>query len=53
MLVFTLIRVVYITGFKCKATPTNNTDYGYRKKAVELANQSCGVHITPHHPTRY
>ena len=36
-----------MTGFKCKATPTNSTDYGYCKKAVELANQSCGVHITP------
>ena len=28
-----------------KAIPTNNTDYSYYTKAVELVNQSYGVYI--------
>ena len=32
---------------------TNNTGYSCHIKAVELLNQSYGVHITPHHATSY
>ena len=40
-------RLVSVTSFNCKATPTNDTNYSCHIKAVELLNQSYRVHIMP------
>ena len=44
----TIIRLLYMTHFNCKVTPTNYTDYSCNIKAVELVEpRSMSHHIMP------